>query len=314
VPDTTTPAPAEPAGAPSAVAPAGPVINELHAGLFMLAAATCFAFAFAAVKYMTTLLPETVVTLWRSIFAVLVFLPMVWRAGPRHFLATARPFGHVTRASLGFASFILLVFGLARLPLGDAIALGFTAPFWSVILGVVVFRDKMTWRLALAVIAGFFGVLLITQPGFSGDHSTRAAWGAACALSSAVLTTLAMMMVKQLTRSEPPDRIAFYFMLGASVLSLPLAGLDWQWPAPEHWLYLFLCGAGFYVGQVCLTRAYAYGTFSRVAPLDLARLPLSVLIGLAWFHEVPNTLALAGMALIILASLDILIANWRKKS
>lgn len=309
MPDTTSPAPAAPPPTATPSPAYRPVINELRAGLFMLTAATCFAFAFAVLKYLTTELPESVVTLWRSVFAVLVFLPMVWHAGPRRFLPTSRPISHFWRAAMGFASFILFVYALARLPLGDTVALGFTAPFWSVLIGVFVFRDRMTWRVALSVALGFCGVLLITRPGAAG-----LTWGAAYALGSAVLTSLAMMMVKQLTRSEPPDRIAFYFMLGASAFALPLASLDWQWPQPHHWLPLIVCGAAFYLGQICLTRAYAYGTFSRVAPLDLVRLPLSVLIGLVWFGEVPNTLALVGMALIILASLNILLASWNRSA
>jgi len=300
-----------------APAPAGlavpPAVDELRAGLFMVAAATCFAFAFALVKWLTADLPESVVTLWRSVFAVLVFLPMVWRASPRHFLHTSRPIGHFWRAAVGYTSFILFVYALARLPLGDTVALGFTAPFWSVLAGVVVFRDRMTWRLACAVAVGFCGVLLVTQPGSHSDAGHAVTVGALCALGSAVLSSLAMMMVKTLTRSEPPDRIAFYFMLGASLISVPVASFDWQWPAPHHWLYLVVCGAGFYVGQVCMTRAYAYGTFSRVAPLDLVRLPLSVLVGLVAFGEVPNRTALAGMALIVLAALDIMLANWRTR-
>lgn len=293
---------------------APPVLDELRASLFMAGAASCFAFAFALIKWLTADLPETVVTLWRSVFAVLFFLPMVWHAGPRHFLATSRPLGHVWRATVGFTSFILFVFALARLPLGDTVALGFTAPFWSVLLGVLVFRDRMTWRLALALSVGFCGVLLITQPGSHGTAGPGTTVGILCVLSSAVLSSLAMMMVKQLTRSEPPDRIAFYFLVGASLLALPLAGFDWQWPTLRLWLYLALCGSIFYVGQLFMTRAYAYGTFSRVAPIDLVRLPVSVLIGFAWFHEIPNRLALAGMALILLAALDIMLVNWRRST
>jgi drug/metabolite transporter (DMT)-like permease len=293
---------------------AAPMVDELRAGLFMIAAATCFAFAFALIKWLTADLPEAVVTLWRSVFAVLFFLPMVWRAGPRHFLSTTRPLAHFWRAAIGFTSFILFVFALARLPLGDTVALGFTAPLWSVLLGVVVFRDRMTWRLALAVAAGFCGVLLITQPGSHGTAGPGTTVGIACVLTSAVLSSLAMMMVKQLTSSEPPDRIAFYFLLGASLLALPVAGLDWRWPSPRLWLYLALCGSIFYVGQLFMTRAYAYGTFSRVAPLDLVRLPISVLVGLVAFGEVPNWLAFGGMALILLAALDIMLANWRRSA
>ncbi len=301
------------AGVPAGLGSA-PAVDELRAGLFMMTAASCFAFAFALIKWLTADLPEVVVTLWRSVFAVLFFLPMVWRAGPRHFLATSRPAAHAWRTTIGFTSFILFVYALARLPLGDTVALGFTAPLWSVLLGVVVFRDRMTWRLALAVAVGFCGVALITQPGSHGTAGPAATLGIVCVLTSAVLSSLTMMMVKQLTRSEPPDRIAFYFLVGASLLALPLAGLDWRWPSPRLWLYLVLCGSIFYVGQLCMTRAYAYGTFSRVAPLDLVRLPISVLVGVLAFGEMPNRLALAGMALILVAALDIMLANWRNSA
>ena len=279
----------------------------------MIAGAATLAAHFAIIKYLTADISQPVIALWRGIFATLLFMPRVAREGWA-IVATARPIGHAWRSFFGFVSFLLFIYTLGLLPLGDAVAISFTSPFWSVILGVVVFHDRMTWRLAAAVAVAFSGVLLIAQPSGGGSGlGGMFGLGAGLGLASAILTSLAMMMVKQLTRSEPPDRIAFYFMVGGAVFALPVTAFDWVWPHGMEWLWLLACAAMFYVGQTCLARAYAHATFSRVAPLDLTRLPVSLLIGFVWFGEVPTLLAFAGMALIALASLDLLLQG-RKKS
>ncbi len=275
----------------------------------MIAGAATLATHFAIIKYMTADLPQPVIALWRGVFAALLFMPRVAREGWA-IVATARPVGHAWRSFFGFISFLLFIYALGLLPLGDAVAISFTSPFWSVILGVLVFGDRMTWRLAAAVAVAFLGVLLIAQPtGGGGTGVAGFGLGAGLGLASAVLTSLAMMMVKQLTKTEPPDRIAFYFMFGGAMFALPITAFDWVWPHGIDWLLLLACAGMFYIGQTCLARAYAHATFSRVAPLDLTRLPVSLLIGFVWFGEVPGLLAFAGMALIAVASLDLLLQS-----
>lgn len=288
--------------------PPKPPINDLRGGLFIIGAVSCFSVAFLIIKQLSVDLPEPMIGFLRSVFAVLFFLPMIFKRGVG-FLATARPFGHLWRSAFGYISFLMFIYAVARLPLGDAVALSFTSPFWSILIGVAVFGDKMTWRLALAVAVGFSGVLLIAQPSAAAGLGI----GAIIAVSSAVFTSLAMMMVKQLAGTEPPDRTAFYFMFMSGFVAAIPAALDWQWPSAHHWPGLIAIGALFSLGQTFLTRGYTYGTFSRVAPLDFVRLPLSLLFGFIWFGEVPALLAVGGMALIVLASLDLLVFS-RKKS
>lgn len=294
----TVPAPAP---APS---PTAPKLDEWRAGVFMIAGAATLAAHFAIIKYLTLDLPPPVLAMWRGVFAAILFMPRVLYSG-WGLVATGRPVGHAWRSFFGFISFLLFIYTLGLLPLGDAVAISFTSPFWSVILGFVVFRDRMSWRLAAAVALAFSGVPLIAQPSGGGGLG----WGAVLGLTSAVLTSLAMMMIKQLSRSEPPDRIAFYFMIGGAAYALPITAFDWAWPHGMQWLWLVVCAAMFYAGQTCLSRAYAYGTFSRVAPLDLVRLPVSLVIGFLWFGEVPSLLGFAGMALIALATLDLLLQS-----
>lgn len=272
----------------------------------MIGACLCFAAGFAIIKYLTADLPEPVIGFFRSLIAALCFLPLAVRRGPRFFLTT-RPVAHLWRAAVGFTSFLCLIYALGRMPLGDAVALTFTTPLWSILAGIVIFGDRPGLRLWLAIVAGFVGVILISQP--TGEAGFGV--GAAFALISAVLSAFAILAIKQLVGTEPPDRVAFYFMAISTLIALAISVFDWTTPQPRHWLPLIVIGVLYFVGQTCLTRAYFYGTLSKVAPLDFVRLPASVAVGYVWFQEIPAALAVGGMALIFLAALDILYAARR---
>ncbi len=284
-----------------------PPANDLRGGVFLIAAVICFTIAFSIIKQLTAELSEPVIGLFRSLFAMVFFVPLLVRQGIG-FLKTSRLVGHIWRSIFGYASFLLFVYAVARLPLGDAVALSFTSPFWSILIGAAVFGDRITPRLGLAVILGFGGVLLIAQP----SAALGLGAGAIIAIVSALGTSLAMMMVKQLSGSEPPDRVAFYFMFVSAFIGAVPAAIDWTTPALHHLPWLAAIGGLFFVGQICLSRAYMYGTFSRMAPLDFVRLPSALLLGHLVFGEVPATIALAGMALIVVASLDILLGGRKK--
>ena len=281
-----------------------PASDDIRGGMFLIVAVLCFTAAFGVIKQLTLELSEPVIGVFRSIFALIFFVPLLVRKGIG-FLKTSRPIGHIWRSIFGYGSFLLFVYAVAQLPLGDAVALSFTSPFWSILIGWLVFGDRITPRLGLAVVVGFSGVLLIAQPSASAGLGV----GAAIAIVSAIGTSLAMMMVKQLSGSEPPDRVAFYFMFVSAFIGAVPAAFDWTTPQLHHLLPLAGIGALFFVGQTALSRAYLYGTFSRMAPLDFVRLPTALLLGFFIFGEVPATIALIGMALIVAASLDILLGG-----
>ena len=111
--------------------------------------------------------------------------------------------------------------------------------------------------------------------------------------------------LRQLSASETPDRTTFYFIVFGVLLSLPFALADWRTPEWRHLPFLALVGVASFFGQRCLTRGYAFGAFSKMAPMDFLRLPLSVAIGFAVFAEVPDPWSILGMAIIALALLAI---------
>lgn len=262
----------------------------------MLAGGAFMTLAHSTFKYLAADLPWGVIALSRHVVGVLCFAPLFLRRGPVAF-RTQRPFAHFVRTCFGFGSYMTFVYAL--LTFGDTVALSFTAPFWAAVIAIVVLREAIVPARLLATVGGFLGVVLIAKPGGSVHPAMLVA------LSSAFLMSLAMFQVRQLADSESPDRITFYFMLFGIVLALPFALADWRTPERRHLPFLALVGVASFFGQRCLTRGYASGAFSKMAPMDFLRLPWSVAIGFVIFAEVPDPWSILGMAIIALALLAI---------
>ncbi|MBI3515948.1 MAG: DMT family transporter, partial [Proteobacteria bacterium] len=245
---------AEAGGAPSVAARWS---DDTRGGLLMFMSGLLFAAVSAAIKELAADLPFVVIAVLRNVVGLVCFVPMIWRSGVVT-LRTERYFSHFWRGAYGYISFLGFIYVLPLLTLADVIALSFTTPLWSILLSVLFIGERIPASRWLAVATGFGGVLLIAKP------TTAVGWATAIALASALLASLAMLKVKQLSRTEPPNRIAFYFMLNGLVIGLPLALPAWQMPDGRQWLLLALTGGLSFFSQLCLTRAYAIGTFSKM--------------------------------------------------
>jgi drug/metabolite transporter (DMT)-like permease len=283
---------------------AGRLPDDLRGGLLIVLGGLCFTGVAAIIKELGGELSVPVIALWRHIFALACFAPLVVVRHGIGAVRTHRYFSHFYRGLFGFISFYGGIYALARLTLADATALSFTAPLWSLLLAVVFLGDRVRPSRWLAVAIGFAGVLLIARPG-----SSRLDPAMLVALGAALFSSLAMMKVKQLSATEPPDRITFYFLANGLLIGLVPALATWGTPNTTQLVLLAAMGALSCVGQMFLTRGYALGQFSKVAPMDFCRLPLAILLGLALFGERPDLLALAGMAVIVGASLFILLSR-----
>lgn len=272
---------------------------DARGALFMLASGTVFTLGFAGLKYVADELPAAVMVLFRHVFGALCFAPLFCRRGFAPF-ATRRLASHGWRTAVGLVSFSTFTLCLAYMPLGDVVALSFTAPLWSALLAILWFGEPARPARIAATLAGFLGVLLIARPSSAAFEPISLV-----ALASGLFSALAMVMVKQLSRTESPDSAAFYFLAIGAVYTLPWALWTWRTPSIAQFAILFAVGAASFVGQLCLNRAYRLGTFSKVAPMDFLRLPVSIAVGIAAFAEWPDLWSVLGMAVIGLASLAI---------
>lgn len=129
----------------------------------------------------------------------------------------------------------LSIIGVSLLPAGRAATLGFTMPVWTVLLGVLFYRERLTPRLLLAVCAVLTGIVLLLWDEWAGLAGRPAgiAWMQGAALAWALGTI--WMRRSQLTL--PAQTLVVWMMLlSAAALALLAVALEpaqaWRFSAP----------------------------------------------------------------------------------
>jgi S-adenosylmethionine uptake transporter len=236
--------------------------------------------------------------------------------GAAVYAAWSRP-GWPTREAVlynGMRAVIIVVtattffFALARLPLADAIALSFIAPVLIALFGVTLLGERLDWRIAVALAAGFIGMLLIVggKVGGAGQGDNMngdVLIGAAAVVISAIGYALNVIVLRHRATRDPLPQIVLFQNLGpALILALPVL---WVW-TPLRWgdaVLFALLGSIGVTAHIMLTHAFARVEAARLAPVGYVTLVWGVLLGFLFFAEVPGLATLSGAALIALGTL-----------
>jgi drug/metabolite transporter (DMT)-like permease len=268
------------------------------APLWMFLGGVCFTAMGAIVKLLAVDVPLPVIVAFRMSVALLLMTPWLLRAGVTA-VRTRRSGALLARSVFGALSLVLYVYALAALVLADAVALSFTSPLWAMPIAALVLREAMPRARWIATLIGFVGVLILVRP--TGDLHIAMAAG----LASAAFTALANVMTRQLSDTEPPNRIVFYYGLYGTIASVLPAWLWWQTPSADQLVLLIAIGVLAVLGQVCGARAFAGGPVTVLAPIDFFRLPMGALIGFFVFAEIPSIWTFVGGAVIAASTLTI---------
>ncbi len=190
-------------------------------------------------------------------------------------------------------------YALGQLPLAETVALSFLSPVLMVLFGGLLLGEKLDRSIGLALAAGLAGMLLIVgwRLGAS-DYQAGALWGVAAVCISTVAYALNVIVLRWRAQRDPALTIVWFQSACPSVILLIPA--IWVWVAPDAAdLALFaLVGAIGVVGHFLLTLAFARAEAARLAPLHYSTLVWGIAFGYVFFHELPNSAALAGAVLI----------------
>jgi drug/metabolite transporter (DMT)-like permease len=233
------------------------------------------------------------IAFFRNFFSLIVMGPWIVKAGFAG-LRTARLKLYTLRSAIGVLSMMAWFWSVSLLPITEATALGFTAPFFTTILAAIFLREVVRLRRWSAVIVGFLGTLVILRPGTSDIP----ALGAAVALSAALTQAASIIMVKTLARTESPNAIVAYMGIYLTPMSLVPALFVWSWPSWAMLGWMALVGLVGTLAHLCFTRALSVADASALAPLDFARLVFVAIIGMVVFDQIPSVWTWAGAAVI----------------
>lgn len=260
-----------------------------------------------AAKLASSSVPVGQITTARFVIQCVLMAPVVWLMGLSLRVARGLWLALVIRSGLLFISTFCFIAAIRVMPLADALAIVFVAPFIVLLVGKFYFGEDVGPRRVGAALVGFVGVLFVIQPSFS-------AFGAVALfpLGTAVGFAFYILVTRGLSRQVHPVSLQFYTGLIASVLCVPIlimaqgSGsvlLDPVWPEGIAWTWLF--GVGFFatVSHMMMTYALSLAPSATLAPLQYLELPVATLLGYLVFGDFPNTLTLTGIGIIIGAGL-----------
>lgn len=279
----------------------GPVHSSLLGIYCKLASLVLFCTMDAMVKGLGGTYGPFQIMLFRSAVALLPIALIVWRAGDLRIVRSNRPWLQVTRILAGLGSTAGFFYVFPRMPLVDAYAISFAAPFFMVALSVPLLTEQVGWRRWSAVAVGFVGVMVMLDPlGISFHAISLVLLGATFCYS------LSTILVRLVSRYDSDAATMFWFSVVSSAVSLTAAIPDWVWPTPMDWMWLLLLGLLGGVAQVLVTRAWRLAPAAVLAPFDYAGIVLAVLYGYLWFKEEPSWTVWLGLPLVIGSGLYIL--------
>lgn len=287
-----------------------PKSTNLRAILAMVMAMGVFVTSDSCMKLALEHAPLFQLMLMRGIASVSICLVLILAMGQGAQLRGMFNRWMVGRGLLEVAANLSFTIALAFIAIADLTAIAQTCPLF-VLLGAWAFRGETLDgpRLGL-VLLGIVGALLVAQPG-SGAVSPFAFLAFITAIASAARD----LMTPKVPRGTPPlvATLTVLVMLGLAGLIGTLAFETQVVPTSRDIWLMALAGATGVAGHFLLYMTYRIGDTRTVAPFMYTLTIWAVLSGLILFGEVPNLLAVSGMALVALAGLAIIWLDGRQR-
>lgn len=235
--------------------------------------------------------------LWRSMAGALmgaIAMLAVQRWPERHVLHI-----HLLRGAV--VTFMALGFfwGIARVPLAEAIALSFISPLIALYLAALLLKERIGRGAIMASVLGLAGVFIILAGRLQGDYDREALWGAAAILLSAVLFAYNLILQRRQAQLASPIEIAFFQNLIVTIILAMAAPVFAVLPRAEHMLPIAGAALLIFGSLLLLSWAYARAEAQILIPIEYTAFIWAAILGWLVFREPLTVTTLAGAALIV---------------
>jgi len=240
------------------------------------------------------------VLFFRGFFGIIFYFFVIPKERLHNFYKTRRPGLHFLRCFSGLIALIAIFIALRKLPLATVVSISFAAPIFTTIFSIFLLNEKVGIFRWIAVIIGFIGIIVITEPGISQLNIYYIFPIIFCLGLSYVAIT-----IRQLSTTEPVWLISFYFSLAITLLSFLTLPQGWILPSFNHFIILSLIGIFGGVANLWLSQSYKYSEVSLVTPLKYLALVFAIIFGYFIWGEIPTIKTLTGAFLVIISTLII---------
>ena len=241
------------------------------------------------------------VLFFRGFFGIVFYFFIIPKDRLHNFYETKRPGLHFLRCFSGLIALIAIFIALRNLPLATVVSISFAAPIFTTIFSIFFLSEKVGLYRWLAVLIGFIGIIVITEPGF-GSLNIYYIYPIIFCLGLSYVA----IAIRQLSTTEPVWLISLNFSAAITLVSLFTIPFGWVMPNIKD--ILLLCMIGFLGGfaNLWLSQSFKLSEVSLVSPLKYLALVFGIIFGYLIWDEIPTIKTLLGAMLVVFSSLIIL--------
>ncbi|OED40358.1 hypothetical protein AB833_12195 [Chromatiales bacterium (ex Bugula neritina AB1)] len=204
---------------------------------------------------------------------------------------------HLIRTVFGWLTVTCVFWASSLMALADATAISFLTPVVTLVLAVLVLKERVGPVRWSAVAIMLIGALVLLRPGTSAFQPA-----ALIALVAAFTSAFEALFVKRLAAREPLVQILFVNNSIGVVISLIAASFVWVWPVGSQFAVLIGVGLSMAAAQVFFLSSMRDGEASYVIPFMYSTLIFAGVIDYLVFGDAPDALGALGAAIIVLGA------------
>jgi drug/metabolite transporter (DMT)-like permease len=277
------------------------MLSKNQLGFLCMFLSVCFFSVMDLIVKWSENYPLGEVIFFRGFFGLIPILFLIPNKKLKNFYYTTRPGLHFLRCLSGLIALAAIFLALRELPLATVVSITYAAPIFTTLMSIFFLSERVGKYRWLAVLIGFIGIVIISEPGFTSLNIYYFYPIIFCIGLSYVAIVL-----RQLSTTEPIWLIGFYFSFSITISSFfTLSGTNWIMPSLVDFILLSLIGILGGVANLLLTQAYKLSEVSLVTPLRYLALLFAIFFGYIFWDELPTYKTLVGAFLVIFSSIII---------
>jgi len=266
---------------------------------WMLAAMLCFASHDAIAKSLLETYPLAQLVLIGSATGLLAISPRLHRRGWRRTFVVPRPELHLLRAATIAADIALFYASVRLMPLAQCLTIYQAMPLIAAVMSIFVLRERLSPRLWLAILLGFFGVMLVIHPTGEGI-----AWPAVLALFGTTVYAVCNVLTRLLRGAGDLTLIGWQnaTTVVCSAIAVPFFWQPMEWSDVAQAAALGLLTAA---GALMLNRSIILSPASLILPFHYSIILWGMALGWLRWRDIPDGWMLAGAAVVVASGIII---------
>jgi len=276
------------------------ISDNARGALLMVGSMVAFTINDACLKAVSDELPLFQALFLRGIGTTLCLLLLTRGMGHLRFDISRRDWGRMALRTVAEAAAAwFFITALFKMPIANISAIMQALPLTVTLAGALFLGEAVGWKRLTAILVGFFGVLLIVQPGSDGFSISSV-----YALASVGCVTVRDLAARRMSRSVPSVMVALVAAVGVTAFAgVGSVFIEWQPLSVKAGAQLGGAMLFVIVGYVFSVGAMRVGEIGFVAPFRYASLLAALILGVVIFGSWPNAVTLAGAALVVATGL-----------